>query len=134
MLPGGAQQVGGFELGDRPHPDGKRLPFVAVALGSGGGNLVYADGAAAAEKMAGLIHDALGPSAEVAGDPDVAALIELVERTVSPRYALARTLSRGVAFHYGNIPQLVRSSIEDLFRDGKVQYLVCTSTLLEGVN
>jgi hypothetical protein len=134
VLPNGVRRVGGFELQDRPHPDGKRLPFVAVALGAGGGNLVYADGAGAAEKMAGLIHEALGPDADVADDPEVAALIELVERTVSPRYALAATLRRGVAFHYGNIPQLVRSSIEDLFRDGKVQYLVCTSTLLEGVN
>lgn len=134
VLPSGVRQVGTFELRDRPHPDGKRLPFVAVALGSGGGNLVYADGAAVAEKMAGLIFEALGPSAEVAEDPDIAALVELVQRTVSPRYALAKTLTRGVAFHYGNIPQLVRSSIEDLFRDGKVQYLVCTSTLLEGVN
>lgn len=134
VLPSGPQQVGGFELPDRPHPDGKRLPFVAVALGSGGGNLVYADGAAAAEKIANLIFEALGPAADIAADPDVVALIELVERTVNPRYALARTLRRGVAFHYGNIPQLVRSAIEDLFRDGTVRYLICTSTLLEGVN
>ena len=134
VLPNGTRRLGAFELGDRPHPESKRLPFVAVALGAGGGNLVYADGAASAEKMAGLIYEALGPSADIDADPDVAALIELVERAVNPRYALARTLRRGVAFHYGNIPQLVRSSIEDLFRDGKVQYLVCTSTLLEGVN
>lgn len=134
VLPQSLRRVGGFELKDRPHPDGKRLPFVAVALGAGGGNLVYADGAGAAEKVAGLIYEALGPDADLANDPDVAALIELVERTVSPRYALAQTLRRGVAFHYGNIPQLVRSSIEELFRGGKVQYLVCTSTLLEGVN
>jgi hypothetical protein len=134
VLPAGSRQLGGFELQDRPHPAGKRLPFVAVALGAGGGNLVYADGAATAEKTASLIYEALGQSADATSDPDVAALIELVERTVSPRYALAQTLRRGVAFHYGNIPQLVRSSIEDLFRDGKVGFLVCTSTLLEGVN
>jgi hypothetical protein len=134
VLPDGPRRVGGFELQDRPHPDGKRLPFVAVALGSGGGNLVYADGAAIAEKMARLIYEALGPAADAADDPDISALIELVERTVNPRYVLAQTLRRGVAFHYGNIPQLVRSSIEDLFRNGKIQYLVCTSTLLEGVN
>ncbi|MGZ6853478.1 MAG: DEAD/DEAH box helicase [Mycobacteriaceae bacterium] len=134
LLPDGARRLGEFELKDRPHPDSKRLPFIAVALGSGGGNLVYADGAAAAETTAQLIFEALGPTADLSADPDVAALIELVERTVNPRYALARTLRRGIAFHYGNIPQLVRSSIEELFRSGKVQYLVCTSTLLEGVN
>lgn len=134
VLPDWTRRVGGFELADRPVQEGKRLPFVAVALGAGGGNLVYADGAASAENMAGLVYEALGPAADVADDPDVSALIELVEKTISPQYGLARTLRRGVAFHYGNIPQLVRSSVEDLFRDGKVQYLVCTSTLLEGVN
>jgi len=133
-LPSGVRRVGGFELPSRPHPAGKRLPFVAVALGSGGGNLVYADGAADAEKMATVLYEALGSPADVADDADVSALIELVERTVNPSYALAQTLRRGVAFHYGNMPQLVRSSIEELFREGKVRFLVCTSTLLEGVN
>lgn len=135
VLRSGTRRIGDVTLDARPSPDGKRLPLVAVALGrNNGGNLVYADGAAAAESMAGLIHEALGPAADRSADPDIAALIELVEQTVSPRYGLARVLARGVAYHYGNMPQLVRSSIEDLFRKGKVSFLVCTSTLLEGVN
>lgn len=126
VLPSGTRTLGRFDLAARPSPDGKRLPFVAVALGrTGGGNLVYADGAAVAEKNAGLIFEALGPSADVADDPDVAALIELVERTVSPRYDLARLLRRGVAYHYGNMPQLVRTEIEELFKREKVTFLVC---------
>ncbi len=135
VLPSGTRTLGQFNLDARPSPDGKRLPFVAVALGrAGGGNLVYADGAAVAEKNAGLIFEAIGPSADIADEPDVAALIELVERTVSPRYDLARLLRRGVAYHYGNMPQLIRTEIEELFKQGKVTFLVCTSTLLEGVN
>ena len=135
VLPHGDRTLGQFDLDARPSPDGKRLPLVAVALGrAGGGNLVYADGAAVAEKNARLIFEALGPSADVAEDPDVAALIELVERTVSPRYDLAGLLRRGVAYHYGNMPQLVRTEIEELFKQEKVTFLICTSTLLEGVN
>ncbi|MCA1712568.1 MAG: DEAD/DEAH box helicase [Actinobacteria bacterium] len=135
VLPSGPRALGRFELGSRPQPDGKRLPLVAVALGRRtGGNLVYADGAAIAERTARLIHDAVGPAADVSSDPDVAALIDLVRRTVSPRYGLATVLERGVAFHYGNMPQLVRAEIEELFRREKLRFLVCTSTLLEGVN
>ncbi|MCU1625036.1 MAG: box helicase [Frankiales bacterium] len=135
VVPGGDRRLGTFQLDARPTPAGKRLPLVAVALGRNvGGSLVYADGAADAEHYAGLIYEALGPSADVSGDTDIAALIELVEKTVSPRYALAGLLRRGVAYHYGNMPQLVRTGIENLFKQEKVRFLVCTSTLLEGVN
>lgn len=61
-------------------------------------------------------------------DPD------LVKDVVHKEYLLAKVLERGVAFHYGNIPQLVRTEVERLFSEGKIKYLVCTSTLIEGVN
>ena len=32
------------------------------------------------------------------------------------------------------MPQLIRNLIEDLYRDGHLKYIFCTSTLLEGVN
>lgn len=54
--------------------------------------------------------------------------------TIHTQYVLARVLSKGIAFHYGNMPLLIRNEIERLFSIGKIEYLVCTSTLLEGVN
>jgi hypothetical protein len=41
-----------------------------------------------------------------------------------------------VAFHHGKMPQEVRDRIEQCFADpaSKLQFIVCTSTLLEGVN
>jgi hypothetical protein len=47
---------------------------------------------------------------------------------------LATVLRTGVAFHYGNMPLLLRQEIERLFKEGIIKVLVCTSTLLEGVN
>jgi hypothetical protein len=87
-----------------------------------------------AEKAALQIFDALGPDADISSAASVVALRELVEKTVHRNYALRTALSRGVAFHYGNMPLLIRSEIERLFREGVLRYLVCTSTLLEGVN
>jgi hypothetical protein len=126
--------AGSFELQARPDPRSQRLPLVAVALGGEGGNVIYANGAAEAEKAALQIHDALGETADMSAEPRVAALRELVQKTIHPSYSLERVLRRGVAFHYGNMPLIVRSEIERLFREEAVQYLVCTSTLLEGVN
>ena len=135
VLDGRANDVGEFSLPARPHPESKRLPLVAVALGQDtSGNVVYVNGPGAAETTALQIHAALGPEADMADDAGIAALRDLVQRTIHTDYRLATVLQRGIAFHYGNMPLIVRSEIERLFRDGKLRYLVCTSTLLEGVN
>jgi hypothetical protein len=126
--------AGSFQLQASPNPTSQRLPLVAVALGGDGGNVVYVNGAADAEKAALQIYDALGADADISGDDAVGALRELVVKTVHPGYSLERVLARGVAFHYGNMPLIVRSEIERLFRAEELRFLVCTSTLLEGVN
>jgi hypothetical protein len=135
VVDGDPTHLGEFEVAARPHPESQRLPLVAVALGGAlGGNVVYVNGPADAEKTAHQIYDALGPAAEVSSDQGVADLRELVQRTVHSQYLLATVLQRGVAYHYGNMPLLLRSEVERLFRTGSLRYLVCTSTLLEGVN
>lgn len=127
--------LGRVEMPDRPSPDSKRLPFVAYTLASPtGGNVIYVNGAAHAEKTAKQVYDLLGENAEVAGDADIRDLVELIKKTVHRSYSLAQVLSRGIAFHYGNMPLLIRTEIERLFRANKIKYLICTSTLIEGVN
>jgi hypothetical protein len=93
--------AGSFQLQASPNPTSQRLPLVAVALGGDGGNVVYVNGAADAEKAALQIYDALGADADISGDDAVGALRELVVKTVHPGYSLERVLARGVAFHYG---------------------------------
>ena len=127
------RKLGEFSLGYSPNPESKRLPFVAIALSQGKpGNIVYVNGAADAEKTAQQIYDCLPDGDGL--DPDLAALVELCEKTIHKRFLLNRVLKRGVAFHYGNMPLLVKTEIERLFSSNKIAYLVCTSTLVEGVN
>ena len=61
-------------------------------------------------------------------------LADLARKGVHPKFMLAPLVERGVAFHYGNMPSLIRLEVERLFRSGKIRFLVCTSTLIEGVN
>ena len=47
---------------------------------------------------------------------------------------IAKTVEYGVGFHYGTMPAIIRKSIENAFEDGDLKFLVCTPTLLHGVN
>ncbi|MCG3230454.1 DEAD/DEAH box helicase [Bacillus subtilis] len=60
--------------------------------------------------------------------------IRIIESVVHPDYYLIDCLKKGVAYHFSNLPQVVRNNIEKLFKDGVIKFLFCTSTLLEGVN
>lgn len=122
--------LGHVELAAGPGSGIKKLAFVASALGEKGGVLVYCNGASDAEKTAELIY---GLQAEEE-DERLIALSDLVGKAVHPKYRLAEVVKRGVGFHYGNMPTLVRTELERHFREGKLKYLVCTSTLVEGVN
>ena len=59
---------------------------------------------------------------------------EIIKEYLHDEYYLIDCIDRGVAFHFGNLPQLIREKIEWLFEEKELDYLFCTSTLLEGVN
>jgi len=60
--------------------------------------------------------------------------INFLSSEIHAEYPLIKCLKKGVAFHYGDMPSIVRKGIEDLFKSGSVNYICCTSTLLQGVN
>jgi Helicase conserved C-terminal domain len=128
--------IGDLTLHGRPDAQRKRLSYVALALGRDHtGTLVYANGADEAEKLAWQIYDGLGSDADtIQSDQELKDLADFARDTVHPEFQLIDLLARGVAFHYGNMPTLLRAEIERLFKKGSIRFLVCTSTLVEGVN
>ncbi|PPU29877.1 MULTISPECIES: DEAD/DEAH box helicase [unclassified Xanthomonas] len=130
--PSGMLPIGSLILKNRPTSLLKKIASIAAAVGHRGGTLVYANGAADAEKIAMLIFQQIESDTVI--DSELANLADLARKGVHPEYQLANVVERGVAFHYGNMPSLLRQEIEKLFRIGKLRFLVCTSTLVEGVN
>lgn len=125
-------EVAGFDLPHKPTHVAKRIAYVAHALGGvEGGNIIYVNTADEAERVANELTSLL-PHESI--DDDIDALRQLARSAVHRKFALADALPKRVAFHYGNMPLALRTEIERQFRDGKIQYLICTSTLLEGVN
>ncbi|QQX59716.1 DEAD/DEAH box helicase [Pseudomonas chlororaphis] len=58
-----------------------------------------------------------------------------LEEIFDRRYKLISCLRKGVMYHHGSIPDTIRLYLENLFSSSKkMKFLVCNSTLLEGVN
>lgn len=60
--------------------------------------------------------------------------IRQIKEYIHPDYYLANLLEYKIAYHYGKLPQLIRNTVEELYQNGDVTNVFCTSTLLEGVN
>lgn len=67
-------------------------------------------------------------------DVRIEEVLKLIESYIHKDYYLIDCLKRGVAFHFGKLPQRIREKVEGLFEDKALDYMFCTSTLLEGVN
>lgn len=127
-----------ISLKSAPSTDLKRIAYVVDALTHNEnmitiGNIIYVNGAADAEKVAQLIYDLLGEDNNK-NDKALNSLIDLCKKTIHDEYVLCKVLERGVAFHYGNMPILIKAEIEKLFNENVITHLICTSTLVEGVN
>lgn len=49
-------------------------------------------------------------------------------------WILTKAIRAGIGIHHARMPRGVSQYIVDLFNNGKLKFLVCTSTLIEGVN
>ena len=124
-------KVADFELGHTIASRTEKLVHIAAALGKDHSNIVYANGAAEAEDMALMLAEFFADREQTEGR---LALSQLAAEAVHSSYALVQCAKVGVAFHYSNIPTNLRRAIEAAVSAGDVDYLVCTSTLLQGVN
>lgn len=67
-------------------------------------------------------------------DVDVELLIRFIESELGADFPLAKYLQRRIAIHSSALPDDVRFLIEDLMSSGKLQALVSTTTIAQGVN
>jgi hypothetical protein len=51
-----------------------------------------------------------------------------------PDWVFARAIRRGIGVHHGRVPRALQQYCVRAFNDGILRFLVCTSTLIEGVN
>lgn len=108
----------------------------AVIAIAGPRTIVYLNKPRDAQDMARRIASKVGP-ADDAIAPAAAKAIEAISDLVDKDYLLVDVIRSGVFFHHGQIPEVLRQYVENLFREDlspDKRFLVTTSTLLEGVN
>ncbi len=109
-----------------------KLSYLSYLFGRSGSSVIYAGGKAESERIAIKIAQEIQSTTTT--QPDLVELIQFVKRHVHKEYALVGTLAKGVGFHYGHMPSLLRKTLEEYFKERKLAFMVCTSTLLYGLN
>jgi hypothetical protein len=62
-------------------------------------------------------------------------IIASIGEFIHPEYNLIKCIKSGVLFHHGSIPDIVRLYVEEIYsKYDNFEFIVTTSTLLEGVN
>ena len=72
--------------------------------------------------------------ANYSSEKENSSTIEWLNENINNNWFLIDGLKQFVAIHHGAIPRHLGSTIVDLFNNGSIKYLFCTSTLIEGVN
>lgn len=66
--------------------------------------------------------------------PAMQSCAEWAGRTHHPDWVFCKAIARGIGIHHGRLPRALAQYVVRAFNEGKLRYLICTSTLIEGVN
>lgn len=117
-----------FNLGMRSGERNEKLLELVKTLDSP--TLIYCQAPPSANRVAEhLIKEAgLTPVAET---QEIAAWIS---KHYHPEWNVAKAISLGIGIHHGGVPRALQQYIVKLFNEGVIKRIICTSTMIEGVN
>ncbi|WPO31967.1 helicase-related protein [Pseudomonas sp. BO3-4] len=68
------------------------------------------------------------------GTPTSNPYIDWVSQEFDPEWDYAVALKNGIGLHFGALPRALQQYTADQFNAGNLRFLICTSTIIEGVN
>ena len=92
--------------------------------------LIYCKSAPSAYKLAQYL---IG-NGVTAGNTDTLAFSEWLAENYHKEWNLVPLLKKGFAIHHGALPRSVAYHLLRKFNEGSIRFLLCTSTIIEGVN
>jgi hypothetical protein len=114
----------------RVHAKDERAELSRLCRDLDGSTLIYCRSPKRVRDVVGwLLED------EVSGEPvGVEMAVDWMAREYHPAWLAARALARGIAVHHGRMPRALSQYMVRCFNEARTKLLVCTSTLIEGVN
>jgi hypothetical protein len=109
---------------------GAREALVRLTKELDGSTLIYCQSPGSVRRVAQLMVERQVTPAE----PALADAVDWVGRNFHPDWIVARALAHGIGVHHGRLPRALAQLQVRLFNSGALKFLVCTSTLIEGVN
>src|SRR5690606_25722047 len=67
-------------------------------------------------------------------EKNIHGLDQYLRKTIHKDYPLALCVQKGIGYHHGKLPAHVRHVVEICFKEGILDTLFCTTTLMQGVN
>ncbi|KIG07473.1 DEAD/DEAH box helicase [Caballeronia concitans] len=92
--------------------------------------LIYVRSPARAHALATKLANALGD----VGAASAKETSQWVKERYHSDWSFAKALSAGIGIHHGKLPRSLTQLMVRRFNEGAIRFLVCTSTLIEGVN
>lgn len=83
---------------------------------------------------ANLVADAMIKEGGFELNDDTAQLAKWIEENFHPEWDICRAIRFGIGIHHGGVPRALQQQFIKLFNERKIRFLICTSTIIEGVN
>lgn len=123
-----AVDIQNFNLGMRSEERKETLLKLVKTLASP--TLIYCQAPASANRVAQYLIEEAGLS-EVPETKEIAAWIS---KHYHPEWNVAKAIALGIGIHHGGVPRALQQYIVKLFNEGVIKRIICTSTMIEGVN
>lgn len=110
--------------------DDKFEKLVAILRGTNEPTLVFCKSPKSANDLAEklLKEDVYGVL------PENKAIVEWIKENYHPEWILPNAIEHGVGVHHGRNPRALSQQFVKMFNEERLKCLICTSTLIEGVN
>lgn len=110
--------------------DARLMKLIDLCKELTGPTLIYCQGPGSASKVA----DRLGSRIDEPVGTECIETSDWISENLHPDWVGASALRNGIGIHHGGVPRALQQHMVRLFNQNKIRFLICTSTLIEGVN
>lgn len=110
--------------------DARKKKLLEICKNTDGPTIVYCQSPAKAAEVTNFLIEHL----ELIDNKETLAASDWMSEEYHEEWIVQKALRKGIGLHHGGVPRALQQYFIGLFNDRKIGYLVCTSTIIEGVN